>query len=1169
MNQKMFFLLALFFVASADITNAQSCANYSVTRTTGITYSSISGSSPSYFTWRNTASNQNDDNRSYQEPIGFDFWYQGIRYTQFSGNLNGTIDFSASTSDGNNGGGGPYGPNYNNIFSTANMTMLALAPMYDDLWTSGGGTTPVASGIFYKMTGTAPNRMLTVEWENFDKWNSSTGSINFQVKIYETTGKIEFLYGSMTAGTAAFTYACGINGNWTTGAPTAAVLLTQQTANTNTFNATASNNLSTLPAANSKLTFTPPVPNGTPSTLSFSAISKTGMTLNWTDNASNEVGYAIYHSIDNIDFIYAGETAANVTSAAITGLLPGTTYYWQVHAVTEGDLGTALTGTQATLPAGIITSVATGNWNSTSTWDCHCIPTLGDDVTIANGHTITLDVNGVCNMLTVGQGVSGSFIIGNNGTARTLTVDSDIVIHTGATVTTGATIATHLLIIDDDIINNGTLDLAPTATRVCNITFNNDDDSDQVVSGSGSTTNFNKITINLLSSANKVEVTSTLFTAAANFLTLTNGSFKLSTAATVIPFTGNVTLPISTGIWLNNAGATLSTTGGTITLLGSIRVTAGIFNIGNAADNNLTFDGGSLTMDGGTMNIAGRLDNLGITALTNLTMNSGTLTVATAGSTTAGIASFSITEVGSTFNMSGGTIIIRKPGAGNLGYVNTGGTNGTVTGGIVQIGDGLTPAGQTFQINSSTGVPNLVVSNGIAVTVQLVINPLSVTNNITINAGTFNCNSLGITLGGNWINNGSFTGGSSTVTFNNGTVGQTISGTTVTGFNNLTINKSTQILTLATSVTVNAVLHFTSGRISIGNNNLTIGTSGSITGPSTSNYVIATGSGTLMQHVTNGGSIAFPVGTNTAYIPAIVALTAGSTADNISVRVLPLAYGQGESGTVIGSNVVNATWVITEQIAGGSNATVTLQWPSSLELSGFNRSLSHLAHYTGSVWDYGVSVIPASGSDPYTVTRTGFTSFSPFAISMLNALPVTWLNINGYHDNGINHIEWALASEQNNRYFTVEYSLNGINFSEAGRVVARGNTTITQHYSFIHLNIIEPVLYYRVKQVDTDERFSYSKVIKVASNNKLTGEVTIAPNPTSDFANISIRTDKATKLSLLITDISGKVIYSGNKDLSPGNNRISIDLTTQASGIYLLKLKDDYGNEQVNRFIKK
>lgn len=1168
MKRKIQILWIILILFSPVLLEAQSCANYSVTRATGITYTSIAGSSPSYFAWRNTASNQDDDNRSFQEPIGFDFWYLGVRYTSFSATLNGTIDFSSSTSDGNNGGTGPYGPNYNNIFSTANKTMLALAPLYDDLWTAAGGTTAVASSIFYQTSGAAPNRVLTIEWKNFDKWNSSAGSINFQVKIYETTGKIEFWYGTMTAGTAAFAYTCGINGNWTSGAATAAVLLTQQTSNTTTFNQTPSNNLSTLPASASKITFTSPLPTATPSNLLFSAITKISMTLNWTDNATNEVGYAIYRSTDNVNFIYAGEAIANATSMNITGLLPSTTYYWQVHAVTEGDLGAALSATQATLPAGIITSLATGNWNSTSTWDCTCIPTLGDNVTIANGHVVTLNTNGVSNMLTIGQGVSGQLIIGNNATARTLTVDSDIVILSGGTLITGATAATHTIVVDNNIINNGTFDLAPTATRVANVTFTNIYDSDQFVSGTGSMTKFNRITVNMSLATNKVEITAANFTAANNFLTLTKGSFKLSTAATVVPYTSNVTLPISTGIWLNHSGATLSTTGGTITLVGSLRMSAGVFNIGNASNNNLTFDGGSLTIEGGAMNIAGRMDKLGITALTNLTMTAGTLTVATVGSTTAGIAPFSINEVGSNFTMSGGTIILRRPGAGNLGYVNTGGTNGTVTGGTVQIGDALTPASQTFQINSSIPIPSLTVSSGVAVTAQIVTNPLTILNNVTINAGTFNSNSLNLTLGGNWTDNGSFTAGTGSITYN-GSGPQTIGGSSVAAFNNLTINKISDLITLATNLTVSNTLSLTSGKIAIGNNSLTLGSSGSITGASASNYVVATGSGKLIQQVPAGGSKTFPVGTATAYIPATVALAAGSTSDNISVRVLPSAYSLGETGSIVSYNAVNATWVMTEETAGGSNATITLQWPVALELPGFDRSISRLAQFTAGAWDYGASDLAAAGSNPYTVTRAGFNSFTSFAIAELSTLPVSWHYVSGFHNKGNNHIEWATFNEQNNQYFAVEYSENEVNFSEAGRVAAVDNSTTIEQYSFKHLNINKPLLFYRIKQVDKDDRFSYSKIIKIKSKTETGIQVIIAPNPSDNFVRVFIQSGQASNLSLLITDITGKPIHSSRKELLAGHNKITIDLSGYAPGIYLLTTNDDNGNKSITRVIKK
>ncbi|MEI6507268.1 MAG: T9SS type A sorting domain-containing protein [Bacteroidota bacterium] len=802
---------------------SQSCANYTVARTTGNTYTSIVGSGAQNFTWRNTTSNQNDDNRSFQTSIGFDFWYLGVRYTQFSADLNGFIDFSSSTSDGNStlmSAPYAYAGNYQNVFTTANASMLSLAPMYDDLWTSASGATPIASSLVYKTSGTAPNRLLTVEWINFDKWNSSTGSINFQLKLYETTGVIEYSYGTMTAGSLAYVYVCGINSTWASGAPTAAQLLTQQTANTATFNSTPQNNLATIPASNSKLTFTPTTPSAAPTSITFSSVTKTSMNLNWSDNASNEVGYVIYNSTDNVNFNFVSQTAANATTAAITGLNSGTTYYWKVYAITDGKLSSALSGTRATSSSSNITSNGTGLWSVSASWVGGVVPTTGDNVTIANTHTITLDANVSCNSITIGQGSSGQLTIGNDATSRVLTVSNDITINAGATLTIGSTASTHTLVITGNISNAGTVNLAPTGTRLCNVTFNKN--GSQNLSGAGTTNTYNNITLNMgTSSANVLNVSVSNFIAASNFLTLTNGTFKLSANATITPFTSSAIIPANCGLWSNSASAVINTTAGSVTVYGFVRSTLGTINIGNATDNNLTSYGGTITIDGGAINIAGRLDKSGPTVLTTFSLTIGTLKVATVGSTSSTMAPFNMDEVGSTFNMSDGVIIIERPGTGNLGYINTGGTVGSVTGGTLQIGDASTPASQTFLINSSVAIANLTISNGVAVTAQLATNGLTVLKSLLINAGTFNANSLNVNVGLNITNNGTLTTGANTITLN-GTALQTIGGTSAITFNNLTINNSSKSITFGASHTINGDLTLTSGIISVGANTLTL-----------------------------------------------------------------------------------------------------------------------------------------------------------------------------------------------------------------------------------------------------------------------------------------------------------------------------------------------------------
>ncbi|MCW3102635.1 MAG: hypothetical protein JWO09_1075 [Bacteroidetes bacterium] len=871
------------FLISIFSASAQSIANYTTVRTTGIAYSSIAATGNAIDSWRNNAGFSQDDNRSNATDIGFDFWYNGARYTQFSVSTNGFIDFSSSAL---NGGptAGPY--SYNNTAFTSNGsgTWLALAPFYDDM-TAQGGTSALGNSIKYLVTGAAPNRVLTVEWINMAVYLNTTPNINFQVKLYETTGVIEFIYGTMVSGTHTFSYTCGINAAVLSNAATAAQLKCQQTANTNTFNNGEQNALVTLPASNSKISFTPPLTTPAASgAVTFTGVTQTSMNVNWTNWCSNEVGYVLYNSTDNVNFSFVTQTAANATTFASTGLSPGTLYYWRVYSVTEGALSNFVTASQTTAAAGTVISIATGNWSNPATWNCACVPAISDNVTIANTHTVTLDVNGNCNNLTVGQGASGILQMGNNATVRTLNVKGNITVNAGAIFrVNAASVATHSLLAAGNLTNNGTLNFF-SGTNLCNVTFTKNGNA--TLSGTGATNNYNKVILNMGASINNtLNVTSSNFTAANNFLTLTNGTFKLSTvnAVTITPYTALAVIPNTAGITLNSALATVNFSNG-IDLYGNLIVTNGNLNVGTAVNQNVASNGGVFQVFAGVTRIAGCYYSANINTLSKFTISGGTLTLPTIGSTSTTIAPFQIDGVGSTYNMSGGTIIIeREGGAGpqNLGCTITGVSNSAVTGGTLQIGNASTPAAQVMNVNSSSRVGNLTVNSSNA-TCMITTNPLTVTQNVNILLGVLNANNLGISLGGNWTNNSTFTPGTGTVTFN-GTSPQTIGGSVVTAYRNLTISDATGV-TLALNTSVAGVLNFTAGVINTGVNNVIITATGSVTGAATGRFV----NGFLQKNVATGTNVArtYEIGSGSSdYLPVSLNFASVSVAGNVTAKV--------------------------------------------------------------------------------------------------------------------------------------------------------------------------------------------------------------------------------------------------------------------------------------------
>lgn len=131
-------------------------------------------------------------------PIGFTFYYNCLPYNKIKVSTNGWLTFS----------------DLNSAYSTnalASTVGNIIAPLWDDLKTSSSGS------VRYELTGTAPNRVLTVEWYQM-LWNyaATTWGISFQVKLYETTNVIEFIYqrnGNATQYLNSASASIGMNGD--------------------------------------------------------------------------------------------------------------------------------------------------------------------------------------------------------------------------------------------------------------------------------------------------------------------------------------------------------------------------------------------------------------------------------------------------------------------------------------------------------------------------------------------------------------------------------------------------------------------------------------------------------------------------------------------------------------------------------------------------------------------------------------------------------------------------------------------------------------------------------------------------------------------------------------------------------------------------------------------
>lgn len=518
-------------------------------------------------------------------------------------------------------------------------------------------------------------------------------------------------------------------------------------------------------------------------------------------------------------------------------------------------------------------------------------------------------------------------------------------------------------------------------------------------------------------------------------------------------------------------------------------------------------------------------------------------------------------------NLTGtGTITITATGAGTLNLPTA-----TFTTFISSIGGTI-----NFIGNSNTTLPlSLTQYNHLTIagtaTKTIPNTNITVLGNLTINNTAGNVlsnttNNKNITLAGNWLNNrgaGAFLPGTGTVIFN-GTTAQTITCTGGESFRNLTISNTSGDVTLNNAVSVSGTLNFTTGKVVLGANNLIITSGNAITGYSPSNYVVTDGNGTLRISSLTTARV-FPVGkSTTSYTPATIANT--GTSDQFGVRVEPTVKEFGTSGNALLFGVVDQAWMIDESVVGGSNATLTLQWNAGDELASFLRTDCHISHFTAGAWDNSAAS-SAAGSNPYTVSRSGLNSFSPFAVERASThpLPIQLINFDAkFNANKQVDVVWSTATETNNDYFTVERSTDGLNFELLETVKGAGTSSSLLKYAIVDYNPFSGTSYYRLKQTDFDGKFSYSNIVSVKPISDIADFTlfTIYPNPaTADdyFTLYFSKVSQPKNILVVVTDIHGKVLVSKVTIIEEGDPQVvAIDPSGKLpAGVYVISATSD------------
>ena len=150
-------------------------------------------------------------------------------------------------------------------------------------------------------------------------------------------------------------------------------------------------------------------------------------------------------------------------------------------------------------------------------------------------------------------------------------------------------------------------------------------------------------------------------------------------------------------------------------------------------------------------------------------------------------------------------------------------------------------------------------------------------------------------------------------------------------------------------------------------------------------------------------------------------------------------------------------------------------------------------------------------------------------------------------------MQWKTANEINVKHFEVQRSDNGQTFAAIGTVAAGGS-----EYSLNDLNIFSSrtVVFYRLKSIDADDRFTYSNIIKL--NKQISAALTVYPNPVSDVLTIGGLKQNGI---VLLYSTEGKLLQQQTVTAQT----VTMDMSKYAKGMYLLQYRrgDEVGSQKI------
>lgn len=392
----------------------------------------------------------------------------------------------------------------------------------------------------------------------------------------------------------------------------------------------------------------------------------------------------------------------------------------------------------------------------------------------------------------------------------------------------------------------------------------------------------------------------------------------------------------------------------------------------------------------------------------------------------------------------------------------------------------------------------------------------------------------------NFVNNGVYNAGSGTLTMSGNSL-TAISGSNSITFYNLTVN-NTGGVHLNQNITINNEFNM-GGMMNVKNNSIILNNTASIINENSSNRLTDDAAGT--GNITTTRNFVLPLANVHPANLGVEFVNAPALGNTTITRYCAAVVRNGSS-----AGLITRYYKIDPSVNTGLNASVRFYYLDA-ELNGTVETSAVLwkSSDNGISW---VQITPdARNTSTNWVQKNNVNDFSLWTIGNSNsALPVVLSAFNTQCKNNGAHLLWTTETELNSEEFIIEKSSDAVNWKPVGTIAAKGAAA-----NYLFNDAEAGFAYYRLKQVDKDGTFTYSKILKSECEVKSI-TLMLYPNPATEYTELVFTSDEAYKSGITVFAANGQMVRSIQTDVQKGMNKIRINLSGLSSGTYTIKLND-------------